>query len=67
MYCSAANPADFCVPSVRSLWRSFTYALCHDCTELNKKNPILYFMLVLGLSPLILLFVHLRVYYINTS
>ena len=23
--CSAANPADVCVPSVRSLQRSFTY------------------------------------------
>ena len=24
--CSAANPADIYVPSVRSLWRSFTFA-----------------------------------------
>ena len=31
--CSAANPADICVLSVRSLWRSFTYAQCHDCTD----------------------------------
>ena len=35
MYCSATNPADFYVPSVRSLWRSFTYALCYDCTILS--------------------------------
>ena len=47
--CSAANTADFCVPSVRSLRRSFTYAQFHDCTGL-KKNPILYFMHVLGVA-----------------
>ena len=46
---SAANPADFCVPSVCGLWRSFTPAQCYDCTEL-KKNPIIYFMPILGLS-----------------
>ena len=28
--CSAANLADIYVPSVRSLWRSFTFAHCHD-------------------------------------
>ena len=32
--CSAANPADIYVPFVRSLWRSFMFAHCHDCTEL---------------------------------
>ena len=32
--CSAANPADIYVPSVRSLWRSFTFPHCHDSTEL---------------------------------
>ena len=31
---SAAKSADIsCVPSIRSLWRSFTYAQCHDCTD----------------------------------
>ena len=31
--CSAANPADIYVPSACGLWRSFTFAHCHDSTE----------------------------------
>ena len=39
---SAANPADFCVPSVCGLWRSFTPAQCYDCTKaVSGRNVIL--------------------------
>ena len=40
--CSAANLADICLPSVCSLWRSFTYAQCHDCTDFTFHACIAY-------------------------
>ena len=65
--CSAANPADICLPPyVSSLCRSFTYAQCHYSTEL-KKNPIIYFLSVLRLiKSLILECLYAYVYIIGS-